>query len=64
MSDDFEKMLNEKLKSGFKEAESEVPLSAQSIKGNGNIQVSNSQKINQCIQGNNNIQIAGIWVDE
>ncbi|MDO6488255.1 hypothetical protein Q4503_11120 [Colwellia sp. 6_MG-2023] len=61
MSDDFKKKLKERLNKALKEVEPSAIAStgSQSIKGNGNTQVGNSQKLEQSIEGNNNVQVAG-----
>lgn len=61
MSDDFKKQLKEKIQSALKQVEpmASKSTSSQSIKGNGNTQVGNKQKINQEIEGNDNVQVAG-----
>lgn len=65
MSDNFESKLKEKLHKAFKEVKPapDTLTCSQSIKGNGNTQVGNNQKINQSIDGNDNVQIAGEVVD-
>ncbi len=65
MSDSFEQKLKEKLSASLKQAKSKaVSSSCQTIKGNGNTQVGNNQKINQSIDGNDNVQVAGEVVDD
>jgi hypothetical protein len=66
MSDIFDKKLKEKLRNTLKQVKpiAETSTSSQSIKGNGNTQVGNNQKINQSIDGNDNVQVAGEVVDD
>jgi hypothetical protein len=61
LSDDLKKQLKEKLHNALKQVEPMAgkSTSSQSIKGNGNTQVGNHQKINQDIEGNDNVQVAG-----
>jgi hypothetical protein len=66
MSDVFKKQLKEKIQNALKQVEPMVgkSTSSQSIKGNGNTQVGNHQRINQDIEGNDNLQVAGDVGDE